>query len=257
MHRISAAISGLALVLVTLVVLPIELLADWLDWRLARRIPVWWHGFTLARLGVRIVETGRPGANRPLLIVANHTSWLDIPILASRMPFSFVAKSEVAKWPIFGLFARLQHCVFVERERRSRTGATTSELADRLAAGDAMVRFPEGTSSDGNQVLPFRSALLGAATAALGATPDAVVWVQPAAIRYRRLQGLPIGRSDRPRVAWYGDMDLLPHLLTVFSLRALDVEVIWGEPVRFGATSDRKKVAGELEETVRGMMGVV
>jgi 1-acyl-sn-glycerol-3-phosphate acyltransferase len=254
MHRVSAVFSGILLLTVTLALLPVEMIADRLNWPMARTLPVWWHRFALDRLGVRIAESGLPAPDRPLLITANHSSWLDICVLASRMPLSFVAKSEVASWPLFGLFARLQRCVFVERDRRARTGATTSQLADRLASGDAMVLFPEGTSSDGNGVLPFRSALLGAATATLGKTEDAVVWVQPVALRYRRLQGLPIGRFERPRVAWYGDMDLVPHLLAVFSLRALDVELIWGEPIPFDATTDRKRLAYELEQRVRAMM---
>jgi 1-acyl-sn-glycerol-3-phosphate acyltransferase len=254
MHRVSAVLSGLALVAVTLALLPVQVLANRADWALARHLPVWWHGFVLARLGLHVTEIGHPGKDRPLLITANHSSWLDISVLASRRPMSFVAKSEVARWPLFGALARLQRCVFVERERRARTGATTSELGQRLANGDVMVLFPEGTSSDGNGVLPFRSALLGAAAAALEKADISVVWVQPVAIRYRRLQGLPIGRFERPRVAWYGDMDLVPHLLTVFSLRALDVEVIWGEPIVFGAKSDRKLMAFDLEQRVRRMM---
>lgn len=254
MHRISALVSGLALGLVTVMLLPVAITADRLNWPLAQTLPMWWHCFALARLGVRVTEIGAPAPDRPLLITPNHSSWLDIPILASRMPLSFVAKSEVATWPLVGLFARLQHCIFVERDRRARTGLTTGELARRLSAGDAMVLFPEGTSSDGNGVVPFRSALLGAAAAALGDGPGAVVWIQPVAIRYRRLQGLPIGRSDRPRVAWYGDMDLAPHLLTVFLLRAIDVEVIWGEPILFGIKTDRKLLANDLEQRVRTML---
>jgi len=254
MHRVSAVFSGLILVMVTLALLPVQLLADRCGLSLAGRLPRWWHGFALDQLGVRVVETGAASHDRPLLIVANHSSWLDIPVLASRLPLAFVAKSEVAGWPVFGLFARLQRCVFVERERRARTGVAAGVLADRLAAGDAMVLFPEGTSSDGNGVLPFRSALLGAAAGALTKSAADTVWIQPVAIVYRRLQGLPIGRFERPRVAWYGDMDLVPHLLGVFALRALDVEVIWGDPVSFGSASDRKIVAADLEQRVRRML---
>jgi len=254
MHRVSAVFSGLILVMVTLALLPVQLLADRCGLSLAGRLPHWWHGFALDQLGVRVVETGAASHDRPLLIVANHSSWLDIPVLASRLPLAFVAKSEVAGWPVFGLFARLQRCVFVERERRARTGVAAGVLADRLAAGDAMVLFPEGTSSDGNGVLPFRSALLGAAAGALTKSAADTVWIQPVAIVYRRLQGLPIGRFERPRVAWYGDMDLVPHLLGVFALRALDVEVIWGDPVSFGSASDRKIVAADLEQRVRRML---
>jgi 1-acyl-sn-glycerol-3-phosphate acyltransferase len=254
MHRVSAFLSGLLLILVTVVVLPVAMLSHARGWQLVQTLPVWWHRFALARLGVRVIETGAPVTGGPLLVTSNHCSWLDIPVLGSRMPLSFVAKSEVARWPIFGLFARLQRCVFVDRQRRGKTGETTSEIAARLGQGNIMVLFAEGTSSDGNEVLPFRSALLGAAKAALGEADGAIVWVQPVAIIYRRLQGLPIGRSDRPRIAWYGDMDLFPHLIAMFAMRALDVEVIWGVPVPFDVGTDRKALAAELERRVREMV---
>lgn len=257
MTRASAILSAILLVAVTLVALPIELLADRFNWPLARSLPVWWHRFALKRLGFRVTEVGHVARERPLLLLPNHSSWLDIPILGSRMPLSFVAKSEVASWPVFGLFARLQRCVFVERERRARTGDVARHIGARLADGDVMVLFAEGTSNDGNGVLPFRSALLGAATSAMGDSGTMgheTVWIQPVAIRYTRIHGLPIGRADRPKLAWYGDMDLIPHLGGVFLLRAVDVEIVWGEPVAFTRAANRKAIAVELESCVRQLL---
>ena len=112
-----------------------------------------------------------------MLIVANHTGWLDIVIFSAVMPLSFVAKSEVDGWPFFGTLARLQRTVFVERARRSQTGEARDAIRERLLAGDTLVLFPEGTSSDGNEVLPFKSALLGAAEAVLA--DGSHVTVQP------------------------------------------------------------------------------
>jgi 1-acyl-sn-glycerol-3-phosphate acyltransferase len=259
MSRIGAISAAIGLIVVTLVVLPAQMIAHRCKWPFARRLPVWWHRFALARLGFRVTEIGAPAADRPLLLVPNHASWLDIPLLGSRMPLSFVAKSEVARWPIFGLLARLQRCVFVERERRTKTGDVARDIGARLADGDVMVLFAEGTSNDGNGVLPFRSALLGAATAAMTASrPDgathATVWVQPVAIRYTRIHGLPVGRADRPKLAWYGDMDLLPHLKAVFALRAVDVEIVWGEPIAAVPGMDRKRLAYDLEVQVRALL---
>lgn len=259
MSRLGAISAAIGLIAVTLIMLPIQIVADRFNWPLARRLPVWWHRLALARLGFRVTEIGAPAVDRPLLLVPNHASWLDIPLLGSRMPLSFVAKSEVSRWPIFGLLARLQRCVFVERERRTKTGEVARGIGARLAGGDVMVLFAEGTSNDGNGVLPFRSALLGATTAAMTAeSPDgtthASVWVQPVAIRYATIQGLPVGRADRPKLAWYGDMDLLPHLKAVFSLRAVDVEIIWGEPVAVVAGLDRKRLARDLEVRVRALL---
>ncbi|MEP0453629.1 MAG: 1-acyl-sn-glycerol-3-phosphate acyltransferase, partial [Roseibium sp.] len=137
------------------------------------------------------------------------------------------------------------------RTRRSDTGKVADAIAERMAQGDAMVLFAEGTSNDGNGVLPFRSALLGAATRALD--DDGEVWVQPLSIAYHSLQGLPMGRQFRPHVAWYGDMELAGHLWGVFKEGALDVVVRWGEPVLVAPTTDRKALSRQLEEQVRAM----
>lgn len=257
MVRVVAGLALLRLAVVTLPALGLQLLAVRAWPGLARRLPVWWHRRALRALGVRVVTTGAPVETRPLLVTANHVSWLDISVVASLLPVSFVAKSEVASWPLFGLFAKLQRCVFVDRNRRSKTGRTAAEIADRLAAGDLMVLFPEGTSSPGGDVLPFRSALIGAARAAIDADGGAPVSIQPMTIAYTRLAGMPIGRCDRPRVGWYGDMELLAHLWGVATAGGVDVTVAWGEPALFGAETDRKALARDLETRVRRRLHAV
>ena len=94
---------------------------------------------------------GNAAARKRALLLANHSSWLDIVIFSAVAPLSFVAKSEVNSWPFFGTLARLQRTVFVDRARRSETGAARDAIRERLAAGDALVLFPEGTSNDGNR----------------------------------------------------------------------------------------------------------
>ena len=166
----------------------------------------------------------------------------------------FVAKKEVAGWPIFGWLAKLQRTVFIDRERRHRTGAATQEIAERLIGGDAVVLFAEGTSSDGNRILPFRSALIGAVHHAIGSsTHHDRVTVQPLSLAYVNLNGLPLGRAFRSRVAWYGDADLIPHLVGVCSAGAVDVTVSWGEPVSYDMSADRKDIARVAEQAVRRM----
>ena len=252
MRRIVAVLALVRLAVVTVVALPVQMAAVRLALPLATRLPVWWHRRALAALGVRVEVIGAPVGDRPLLVTPNHCSWLDIPVIASLMPISFVAKAEVATWPLFGLFAELQRTVFVDRTRRTATGKAANELAERLAAGDCMVLFPEGTSSTGDVVLPFRSALLGAARTAIAGGGHERVWVQPLTVAYTRIAGMPIGRAERPRVGWYGDMDLAGHLWGVFTAGGIDVEIVWGEARPFDAGTDRKALAGDLERAVRG-----
>lgn len=251
MARIKALLTILALTGVTLVLIPVQGLAMKTGHRARKKLPHLWHVIATSLVGIRIHQIGTPAVSRPLLITANHASWVDITVIGSLMPLSFIAKSEVAGWPVFGLFAKLQRTVFVNRTRRAETGKVADQIAQRMAEGDAMVLFAEGTSNDGNSVLPFRSALLGAATRALG--EDGQVWVQPLSIAYKHLHGLPMGRQFRPHVAWYGDMELANHLWGVFRDGALDVVVTWGEPIAVDASTDRKALTRELEASVRAM----
>ena len=237
---------------ITLVLLPFQAIAVCLGLPLRRRIPMRFHRMVCALLGVRVREIGSRMREHPLLIVSNHCSWLDIPVITSVAPVVFVAKSEVAGWPVIGLLAKLQRSVFVERARRHRTRDVNAEIARRLAEGDPVVLFGEGTSSDGNRVLPFRSALIGAARDALAeAEHTGRVWIQPLSIAYTRMRSLPIARHERPHVAWYGHMSLAPHLTRLARHGRLDVSLTWGEPVAFDEQSDRKQVARALEADVR------
>ena len=241
-----------AIVILTLALLPFQWLAVRAGWPMRRRIPTFYHGVICRILGIRITTVGRRTDERPALIVANHTSWLDISVITAVAPVVFVAKQEVAGWPLLGLLARLQRSVFVDRARRHTTHRVNAEIAQRLAEGDPVVLFGEGTSSDGNRVLPFRSALIGSARDALAeAEHTGRVWIQPLAIAYTAMSGLPIGRRDRPQVAWYARRPLPPHLMGIARRGAIDVEVMWGEPMAFDEQSDRKEVARMLEAAVR------
>jgi 1-acyl-sn-glycerol-3-phosphate acyltransferase len=253
MLRLVAVVGTLTAI--TLALMPLQMLALRFEWPLCRRIPVLYHRIVCALLGVRIREVGARLAEGHLLIAANHVSWLDIPVLTTRAPMVFVAKREVGTWPLFGLLARLQRSVFVDRERRAKTAHVNREIAARLSGGDPVVLFAEGTSSDGNRVLPFRSGLIGAAEAMVAASDgrsDAPrVFVQPLAIAYVGWNGLPAGRQHQPHLAWYGAMDLLPHIGTVIRHGAVDVVLSWGEPIACDGAVDRKQMARTLEAEVR------
>src|SRR5450755_1968214 len=153
-----AIFSLASITIISLALIPVQWLAVRLEWPLRRRIPTFYHRTVCRILGIHITEIGRRMAEHPLLIVSNHTSWLDISVITAVAPVVFVAKSEVANWPVFGLFAKLQRSVFVDRNRRHKTADVNSEIARRLAGGDPVVLFGEGTSSDGNRVLAFRTA---------------------------------------------------------------------------------------------------
>ncbi|MDR3500728.1 MAG: lysophospholipid acyltransferase family protein [Parvibaculum sp.] len=254
MERLRAGWLLAGFILSALLLIPVQGVALKFGWPLARTLPNRYHRFLCKLIGIRITRRGEPYAGGACLIAANHTSWLDIPVLASLEPCSFVAKSEVNGWPFFGTLARLQQTVFVERERRTKTAASRNEIHARIAGGDRLVLFPEGTSSDGNHVLPFKSALMSVAQLAIVSgeedREDDLV-VQPLSVAYVGLHGMPMGRLFRPFFAWYGDMELFPHLWEAFSLGPIDVVVEYHKPVTIREIGNRKALAAYCENRCR------
>jgi len=242
-----------SIVLLTLMLLPVQLLSNRFGWRLSWYLPRWWHRIARRLLGLRIHVHGSIEEHRPLLIAANHSSWKDIIVLAAVADVVFIAKSEVKTWPVFGWLARWQRSVFVERERRRETGAQVNEVAKRLADGEIVVLFAEGTTSDGNRILGFKSSLFGAAASAVTASPTGNVAIQPVAIAYTHAHGLPLGRYFRPLAAWPGDTTLTPHLLGVLKEGAMDVQVCFGQTIIYDRDSNRKQVTRQVEDQVRRM----
>jgi 1-acyl-sn-glycerol-3-phosphate acyltransferase len=248
MARLRAVFIIVGFLVITLLGMPVQWLLLKLRSPAARTLPWRYHKLVAALFGIHIKVIGKPVTGEGVLMVANHTSWADIVIFSAATPLSFVSKAEVARWPLFGTLARLQRSVFVERHRRSATGETRDVIRERLLDGDTLLLFPEGTSHDGNTVLPFKSALLGAAEARLAGGQH--VKVQPVSTAFTGLHGLPMGRENRPLFAWYGDMEMVPHLWEALLAGPLDVVVQFHQPLSLDAM-DRKTLAARAEEIVR------
>lgn len=251
---VRVGLSLIVLLVVSGLIIPLQLLALRFDWPLRRSMPRHWHRLALWFLGIRVHEHGRLETRRPLMIAANHASWKDILVLGSLADVAFIAKTEVASWPLFGFLAKLQKTIFVVREEKRRTGDQVNEIAARMADGEIVVLFPEGTTSDGNRILGVKSSLFGAAAAALPEGEDAVVHVQPVAIAYTRVQGMPMGRYHRPIAGWPGDIGLVEHLMGVLRAGALDVDVTFGDTVEFRKGDSRKALALRIEQQLRAML---
>jgi 1-acyl-sn-glycerol-3-phosphate acyltransferase len=224
----------------------------------------WYYRFLTRVIGLRIVVRGRQNfatghKTKPHLIVSNHISYFDIVALGSLIAGDFVAKADIAKWPVFGVMAKAGRSVFIERTR-SATGTSRDQIQDRLDDGDTLIMFPESTSGDGTHMKPFKSALFTVAerhvTDKKGVTRNVVV--QPVSIAYTRLNGLPIGVGWRPFVAWYGDMEMLPHLWHVAKLGTLTVEIAFHPAVTLAEFANRKALAAHCDQVVRrGMAGLL
>ncbi|SFV38027.1 lysophospholipid acyltransferase family protein [Hyphomicrobium facile] len=234
----------------TVPLMPVQALLLKIAPKAARRFPNWYHNQVCRILGITLEIDGAVVEDAPVLLVCNHTSWLDIPVLSALAPVSFVAKLEVGGWPFVSALARLQRSVFVDRTRRQATGDAAAEIMTRLKEGDTIVLFAEGTSSDGNRVLPFKTSLFGAVSGA-AAPSDPQVVVQTAAVVYTHVRGIPLTRADRPRIGWYGDMEMTSHAWGVLQSGPITVTIKVGAPVPLSEFKDRKDLALKTERAIR------
>lgn len=261
--RLRGATVLCAFLVVTAIGIPIQAVA--LGFRAVgarRQIPHAYHRLVCRILGIRVVVHGRAARGSGVLFVANHCSWVDIPTLSAAAAVSFVAKQEIADWPFFGLLAKLQRTIFIARDKRGETGRYRDTIRGRLRAGDNLVLFPEGTSSDGNRVLRFKSALFAVAEAGMGAeepaTPTWTPLIQPVSIAYTGLCGLPLQRPERPFVTWYGDMELVPHLWDMVRRGPIEAVVVFHPPLAAGTADSRKRVAAAAQDAVaRGVAAAI
>ncbi len=202
---------------------------------------VYWATFArLIGIRVRVIGTAvKQQGGRPVVYVSNHSSWVDIPVVGGVLDGCFVAKGDVATWPVISTIARLGRTVFVSRTRSS-TGKERDAMRAVLKAGDNLILFPEGTSSDGSRVLPFRTSFFALAESKAGESLADLPLIQPVSVVYDRLGGLPAGRANRPVFAWYGDMDIASHFWRLTQHIGLRATVLLHPPLDPARFEDRK-----------------
>jgi lyso-ornithine lipid O-acyltransferase len=258
MRAIHAAFIAVSFVLWTLALLPLQLLG--LRWRarpigrwLVETVPRLYFRGNVWLLRVKIIRVGEVSTARPTLFVSNHVSWIDIGLLNATVKASFIAKREVAAYPLLGWLAKLQRTVFIERKAR-RTAEHSDEMTARLQAGDSLILFPEGTSSDGVRLLAFKSAFFVLAERQVGERP---LTVQPVSIAYRRLGGLPIGRRWMAVISWIGDEELLSHLWRYLAYAPCEVVMQFHPPVTIADFATRKELAAHCRRVIAGAVSDV
>jgi 1-acyl-sn-glycerol-3-phosphate acyltransferase len=231
----------------TVFLIPVQMVAILLNLPFARVIPMIYHRGCLFLFGISVLIRGRPVRGTSILFVANHCGYIDISIMGAQVPCVFIAKMEISQWPFFGILARLQRTIFVNRQDYLRAGTQRDILRNRLVAGENLVLFPEGTSSDGNRAMEFKSSLFSAAVPGPGEVP---VVLQPVTIAYTRLDGFPMGRTMRPYCAWYGDVGLVPHMWQLLGLGKVSIEVEFHDFITVTHESKRKELATKCHHII-------
>ena len=222
-------------------------------------VTMWFHKFCCVLFNIRVHKIGYSAhkKNQPVIYLSNHVSYLDILVLGSFVDGCFVAKSEVATWPGFGLLAKLQKTIFIVRDK-SALMQSRAAIAEAMNKDFDIILFPEGTSTDGWDVMQFKAGLLGIffpedkEKAGRYQVIDNAL-IQPVAIKHVKIDGkdvYPDRKDMRDLYAWYGDMDLVPHLLAVAKVWRTDVEVHMLPPLNPGDFTNRFDIANVAQERV-------
>ena len=247
-RRLRAVARAGVFVLVTVLLLALFMVAGLLG-RIPRAVVRrLWCRFCLWLIGLEVRYRGEPMRACATLFLANHVSYLDIVLIGAQTDATFIAKAEVAAWPLFGTIGRASRTFFIRRRWRDAL-IQRNTLASRLRSGESFILFAEGTSTNGLDVLPLKTSLLSVAEPWLIDRPIAV---QPVALAYRSLaNGTPITAANCSRYAWFGEAELVPHLWSMLQDDGCVVEVIFGEPVMSWAVTSRKCLGPAMRDSIR------
>jgi 1-acyl-sn-glycerol-3-phosphate acyltransferase len=246
MKLIRSLIIIILLILLTTILLPIQSVIRSLNLSSSYVVPMFYHRAVLKLLGIKIKIIGTPSINASL-VISNHASWIDIFIISSIIPTSFVAKNDVSKWIFVSYLAKLQKTIFIDRNSPKKLTETSDIIKNRLLNHENVTIFPEGTSTDGNKILPFKTSIFMICEKIRGSE----IKIQPISIAYKKYNGLTMGRTHRQLIAWYGDMDLLSHLYGIIKAGIFDIEVTFHNKIDISENKTRKEIAKECENLVR------
>ncbi len=205
----------------------------------------WLYMTCMKLLGIRCTFKGElaPG---PSLVVANHCSYIDVLLLSRMGEMFFTPKSEVRGWPLIGPLISRFNVLYVDR-KPGRTKEIQTNLMGLIDSGGRICVFPEATTNDGRAMLPFKSSLFSIAEQWTGGHP---LPVQPITVNYLRVNGQPMNAQNWPKVAWYGEIDILRHLLGLFSLRSVEAELTIHPPIQLQEGETRKALCQRAQAAV-------
>lgn len=214
-----------------------------------RMVRLYFQG-ALKILGVKVGEKGFDNIPKDsVMFVSNHTSYLDILVLGSKIAVRFTPKIEISKWPVINLLVNLSLPVYISRSA-SKSLEEKQRIKDIIESGDSILIFPESTTNDGKEVLPFKSSMFSIAEPDEDAHEDDHIAIQPISIVYTHIDGEPADASNMDKVAWYGDMKFLPHFWNLLAARGAKVKIMYHSELYYEDFGDRKSLSKHCEEVI-------
>ena len=223
------------LFLIILALAPIQFILVKIKLKYRIYIPIIFHKILLKILGVKVKLIGQKTSIRPLILAGNHTSYIDIIILGSIMPICFIAKQEIKSWFLFGFLAKMQNTIFIKR-KNFKTLENIKSINNDLDSNSAVVLFPEGTTNSGKKILNFKSSLFNVFE------NNNTLRLQNFSLCYTHVNGMPIDNRTRPLISWYGDMNIVKHLLNFLKLSSVNATLIL-HPVMQFKDENRKTIS--------------
>ena len=223
------------LFLIILALAPIQFILVKIKLKYRIYIPIIFHKILLKILGVKLRLIGQKTSVRPLILAGNHTSYIDIIILGSIMPICFIAKQEIKSWFLFGFLAKMQNTIFIKR-KNFKTLENIQSINNDLGSNSAVVLFPEGTTNSGKKILNFKSSLFNVFE------NNNTLRLQNFSLCYTHVNGMPIDNRTRPLISWYGNMNIVTHLLNFLKLSSINATLIL-HPVMQFKDENRKTIS--------------
>ncbi len=241
--KISSYFKFFIFIFLTMFLIVIKIFLQLINKRLSQKIVQFFHKLLLWLVNINVEVIGKRDLNNvPTLYVSNHLSYLDIPVLGSTIRGRFIAKNEISNWPIIGYLSKVGNTIFINRNL-SFLKKNKSIIYDFISKGENIILFPEGTTSDGIRVLKFKSSLLIS-------LEQKNILIQPIVIKYKSINGIPLNRWLKPIIAWYGDMDLKPHLITILKLFSIKAKIIFLTPFNGKDFTNRKDMTYALHNVI-------
>ena len=241
--KISFYFKFLIFILLTIFLILFKTSLDLVTKRISQKIVQIFHKLVLWLVNINVEVIGERNLdNLPTLYVSNHLSYLDIPVLGSRLNGRFIAKNEISNWPIIGFLSKVGNTIFINRNLRFLK-TNKSIIFDYISRGDNLILFPEGTTSDGIRVLRFKSSLLTS-------LEQKNILIQPIVIKYESINGIPLTRWLKPIIVWYGDMELKPHLINILKLFSIKAKITILPPLNGKDFTNRKDMTSTLHHVI-------
>ena len=241
--KISLSLKFIIFIFLTIFLIFLKIFLQIFTKKVSQKIVQIFHKLVLWLVNINVEVIGNKNINNePTLFVSNHLSYLDIPVLGSTLNGRFIAKEEISKWPVIGYLSKVGNTIFINRNLRFLK-TNKSIIFDYISRGDNIILFPEGTTSDGIRVIRFKSSLLTS-------LEKKNILIQPIVVKYKSINGMPLNRWLKPIIAWYGDMDLKPHLVNILKLFSIKAKIIFLPTLNGRDFTNRKDMTSTLHHAI-------